>query len=146
MIYLEKPDGFVAQFRAVGCFMEVGAEFLLLLRQPWESVEPGKLGIPGGKVDPGENALEAAIREIFEETGFGFGKADIKTVSMVYVIYPNSKFVYHMFRANAGSNMPHVILSPQEHTGFLWAFPERALLFENLMRDLDSCIKLAYGL
>jgi 8-oxo-dGTP diphosphatase len=54
--------------RAVICYMKRGYEFLLLLKAS------GKFGggfwnAPGGKINPGETAEEAARREVEEETG-----------------------------------------------------------------------------
>ncbi|MBI1244395.1 MAG: NUDIX domain-containing protein [Alphaproteobacteria bacterium] len=41
--------------------------FLLVRRgQP---PDPGRWGFPGGKIEPGETAAEAAVRELAEETG-----------------------------------------------------------------------------
>jgi 8-oxo-dGTP pyrophosphatase MutT (NUDIX family) len=31
--------------------------------------KPGFIGMPGGKIDPGETAAEAVVRELYEETG-----------------------------------------------------------------------------
>ena len=36
----------------------------------FQRTKDGQLGIPFGKVDPGESAADAAVRETFEETGF----------------------------------------------------------------------------
>lgn len=45
-------------------------QYLLLCRRgPDVSSEPGKLTLPGGYVDFNESGLEAAYREIYEETG-----------------------------------------------------------------------------
>ncbi len=41
----------------------------VLLAQRGKSPDRGLWGFPGGHVEPGETALEAARRELFEETG-----------------------------------------------------------------------------
>lgn len=43
---------------------------LLLLLRSGEVNEPGVWGLPGGKIDPGENARVAAVRELEEEAGW----------------------------------------------------------------------------
>ena len=45
------------------------AEILLLQRSSESKMFPGLWGLPGGHIDKGENAIEAAKRELKEETG-----------------------------------------------------------------------------
>jgi 8-oxo-dGTP diphosphatase len=53
--------------RANLCFIRDG-ERLLLIRKK-RGLGAGKINAPGGKIDPGETALHAAIRETQEEIG-----------------------------------------------------------------------------
>lgn len=47
----------------------VNHEVLMLRRGPTDPWKPGHWNFPGGKVDPGENPMQAAVRELSEEAG-----------------------------------------------------------------------------
>jgi tRNA (cytidine/uridine-2'-O-)-methyltransferase len=57
---------------AAGAFVDDGRGRILLLRRAHEPAR-GRLGVPGGFVDPGETAEAAARREAREETGLELG-------------------------------------------------------------------------
>jgi len=147
MIYLAKPHGFKPKFFVSGVFLEVGERFLLLLRpdpHP-KNIEPGKYGMPAGGGQKGETPLDAAVRELGEESGIWLHGRCLEFLPIVYAKYPHANFAYHMFRARL-TGIPHVILS-NEHTGFIWVTPRQALCMrDQLMQDLDGCIELVYGL
>jgi 8-oxo-dGTP diphosphatase len=51
--------------RANLCFIVRGGEVLLIRKK--RGLGAGKINGPGGKIDPGETAMDSAIRETFEE-------------------------------------------------------------------------------
>ncbi len=53
--------------RAVVCFIRDGARVMLIHKKT--GLGAGKINAPGGRIDPGESAAEAAVRETAEEIG-----------------------------------------------------------------------------
>ncbi|KGK87548.1 CoA pyrophosphatase [Clostridium sp. HMP27] len=55
--------------------------------------QPGDVSLPGGKIEPGESPMEAAIRETMEE--LNIGKEDIKVIgAMDYFVSPYNQVIY----------------------------------------------------
>ena len=139
MIYKEKKENFIPDVEVTGCFILVGAKFLLLNRvaHKWEG---GKWGPPGGKVDKEDTDIkEAAQREIKEETGIIIAKEDLIFHKTFYVIHSNGKYFYHNFSCRLKVK-PKVILSEKEHQDYKWVTPAEALRMP-LVLDEDFCLK-----
>lgn len=107
------------------------------------------MGDPGGKVDKSETPLQAAIREIYEETGYQISLQEIdhlKTVYLktVYIEYDErDRFVYHMFRTILNGDPGAVKINFNEHKGFTWVTPSESLTLD-LLKGEDPCIRLIY--
>jgi 8-oxo-dGTP pyrophosphatase MutT (NUDIX family) len=68
--------------------------FLLIHRPSNMRAHPGQVAFPGGKIDPGEDAIEAALREAHEELGIRsedvtvIGTSDVYSTGTGYAITP----------------------------------------------------------
>ena len=60
-------NSFTPRERSVLCFIVRQKEVLLILKK--RGLGQGKINAPGGKIEPGESPLQAAIRETQEEVG-----------------------------------------------------------------------------
>lgn len=67
------PSDHEAQARAVSHDLDV----LLLARAATLRSHAGQVAFPGGRADPGEDAVEAALREAVEETGLDAGGVEV---------------------------------------------------------------------
>ncbi len=64
-------------------FLYCGDHYLFLKRAPHKRVDPNRLNGIGGRVEPGEDYLSAAIRETEEETGYTVMADDIRLAGVV---------------------------------------------------------------
>ncbi len=108
---------------AVGALLMHEGKALFIER----AIEPskGKLGLPGGFVDPGERAEEALAREVREEVGGEIGAPELLTS------FPNQYTFrtawYHTcdfyFRAELHTPPNKLVADPGEVAGLVWLEP-----------------------
>jgi len=142
MVFQEPPENFNPKVEVAACFITVDENVLFLKRQPHRS-EPSKWGIPGGKLEKGETAHQAVLREIKEETGLNLPH-DVEHLGTVYIRYPEVDFIYHMYGHDLEAYPAQVVIDPQEHEECRWMTLGEALELP-LIRGEDECIYLVYG-
>jgi 8-oxo-dGTP pyrophosphatase MutT (NUDIX family) len=141
-IYLEKPCDFHPKIEVAACFLEYEDKILLLHRQ--DHTSQGNLwGIPGGKLERTERPINAAIREVHEETGYDISYQPITDLGKVYIKYPDFDYIYHMTKCKLIDQPGGVKINFSEHKGFTWVTPQDTLRM-HLMSDEDGCIELIY--
>lgn len=141
MLWTEKPEEFKPDMEVVGCFCEYDDNIVLLKRHE-DSFQPGRWGLPAGKVESGEDLGVAMARELKEETGIDLPPEDLSLLKTVYVEFAGVSFVFNMFRAVL-HDKPEVALNAREHIESVWKTPEEALDLD-LMEDAAECIELIY--
>ena len=143
LVFLQRPENFNPKVEIVGCFLSINENVLFLKRLPHKS-EGGKWGVPGGKVEKGETADQAILREVFEETGIDLAGKLLKYFGKVYVRYPEIDFFYHMYGHDFIELKNQVVINPDEHAEHRWFTLSDALQVP-LIRGEDECIYLVYG-
>ncbi len=142
-VYLEPTAHFNPSREIAAVYIEFEGQILLLHRQNNIS-EGNKWAPPAGHVEKGETPIEAAIRELEEETGYDISNQTIENFKPIYIEYnEQNHYVFHMFRTNLSLDPGAVKIDFEEHKGFTWVTPEDALKM-NLLKDEDTCIKLIY--
>ncbi|MFH1292484.1 MAG: nucleotide exchange factor GrpE [bacterium] len=103
-------------------------EVFLMRSSKWSD----KLVPPGGHIEDGEKAEEAAIREVKEETGLDIDNLEFLTA--IDVIYPsdflkrkNAHFVGLEYRARLVDPKQKVVLDDREGQEYLWVKPKQVI-------------------
>lgn len=120
----EAPKGF--KEIVLVCVENYDAQWLQI-RRSYNSKGGGKLGFPGGKVDPGETQVEALIRESMEEIGIPI--VPIGRFAVIDSIEWGVRL--HAWVCAADPDYP-LVLSPREIHEALW------MSAEDIVRDVDS--------
>lgn len=117
-------------------------EVLMLLRSADRTVDAGKLNGIGGKLEGGENYLEAAIRETHEETGYIVSPADICFAGIITLSggYPEDWVMCFFKISVTDKKIPKGTSIPD---GKLLWIPKNAVLTSpyELVDDLHYCWK-----
>ncbi len=85
---------------------------------------PGEFDIPGGKIEPGEDLIDGAIREVQEETGIRLEADHLELVFADSGLRLDVPAAWLFFMAKVSD--PNVTAS-SEHTEYDWMELERAI-------------------
>lgn len=119
-IYEHRPDHLTLSVEIAACYIEINNKMLFLQRAHHSKYEPETWGAPAGKLEPNESPLEAAIRELYEETSIAIEPPMIQPIGTLYFEKPGGNYAYHMFKVTL-SEEPSVQISPKEHHDYVWA-------------------------
>lgn len=135
LIFTTKPTDFHSRVEVSACYCEYDNKILLLHRASHKP-QGGTWGVPAGKLEAGETALEAVIRETLEEVGIKLSSERLQDLGTIFVRYPHLDFTYHMFYQKF-SNLPQVHLS-EEHIAYQWTTFEEALVMPLISGGVEA--------
>jgi ADP-ribose pyrophosphatase YjhB (NUDIX family) len=121
---------------AVACIIraEQGILFVERKKEPGK----GKLGMPGGFVNPYEDAVQGIIRECCEEIGFNPGP-DVKFLASFPNIYLYKNIIYHTCDLYFTVSAPTLKLADlqidSKETAGIWFIEPENIIFENIAFD-----------
>ncbi len=107
---------------ALNLLQNEAGELLLLKRAEDARLGPGLWGLPAGKIEAGESAEAAALREMGEEIGLDYEVELLRYLGPLRDTYYGGIYEIHLFhrRWRAGQ----VVLN-HEHSEFAWVGPAR---------------------
>lgn len=117
ILFYELPRDFLSPVEASICFCEFHNRILLLKRHPHKWCG-NTWNVPGGKLEPGESPLEAALRETYEEAGVLMPQS-IEHMWTLYLRSDNQNSILHLFRGRFDS-LPSISLREGETVDFAW--------------------------
>jgi 8-oxo-dGTP diphosphatase len=97
---------------------------VLLTRRINTGWADGQLGIPGGHLEPGETARQAAAREIAEELGVSIDIKRLKFFASVNLL-TNHDYILYEFAVELKPEEQPTILEPDRISELVWCNPKQ---------------------
>lgn len=104
-------------------------KFLILKRSPDKKVHAGLWNVPSGGIEKGESAKGAAIREVYEETGFKVVDLIKGPFSEIKISDDSSLLIQYFLTRTNNSGKSKVKIN-SENTEYKWITPKESLNFE----------------
>jgi RimJ/RimL family protein N-acetyltransferase/8-oxo-dGTP pyrophosphatase MutT (NUDIX family) len=117
-VWESPPDNFQPYCEVVACYVEINNK-ILLLEYSLSKSEGKTWGVPAGRIEKEERPIDAALRELFEETGITASSSQVKAIGKLYIQKQKGAYIFHMFQVYL-NEIPNILLS-EEHTRYLWA-------------------------
>lgn len=137
---LKAKTGGPVQFADVLLFR---GDKLLILQRANDGMYSDKWCIPGGHVDPGETFYEAAVRELYEETGILLDTGCL----MECATYKNKEVDIHYFIGHIDDSSPAVVVvDSEEEIGSMWINPSTELDKYEFIFDMKENLENILGL
>ncbi len=108
---------------------------LLTVRREHLRTHAGQIAFPGGRVDPGEDPVSAALREAHEE--LGLEPAEVETVGR---LAPYRTVTGYVVAPVVGVVPPDLPLSPHEHEVADWFEAPLSFLVDSQQQQLQSAV------
>jgi 8-oxo-dGTP diphosphatase len=103
----------------IGCGVVVKKGPLFLVGERKGSQGAGLWALPGGKPDPGETPLEAAKRELWEETGI-IGKDWRELPAWTYDPFPERNLYFVTLYFECYTDLQPIVKEPEKCAGWRW--------------------------
>lgn len=127
--------------RAVTLFLHKDDKYLLIKRSQSKTIDPGRLNGIGGRCESGENYIDTAIRETFEESGQKVASHQIRLGGVVTLEggYPTD-WVMCFFFIDVDSF--DVVAEDGDDGELLWLTPDEIFSGKyELVDDLNFCFQ-----
>lgn len=131
---------------AVGTIIENKEGKILVLRRHKNDPEGNTWGLVGGKIDPGENKKQSAVREIKEEIGLAVNPANLVFIQTYHWDREDLDILFEVFKLISEEVRQDFILPKNEITNLLWETPTNLIKRNDLMLGLYDILKTQYVL
>lgn len=123
------------------CFVRKGNKFLMLHRNSQKKIMPDVWMGPGGHREYKEGLIEAAKREIKEETGLKIKNVAIRAVGSAILEDINTEVHFHLLTADYASGK---VISNPDDGELVWLSASEILKLDNLLSELKHVLPYVF--